>query len=85
MESDNPLSFLNIFLFTPFNFDTQGYLIWLFVSLLFLLLCGLISGAEVAYFSLNSKDNAYLKQKDNEGFANVIKLLENPPELLPVK
>ncbi|MBP6456595.1 MAG: gliding motility-associated protein GldE, partial [Chitinophagaceae bacterium] len=82
MESDNPLSFLNIFLFSPFNFDTQGYFIWLFVSLLFLLCCGLISGAELAFFSLNSKDNAYIKQKDSAAFSNVIRLLENPQKLI---
>lgn len=47
-----------------------------------LLLTALIAGSEVAFFSLSAKDMNYIKQKEDSGYRNVLRLLENPKRLL---
>jgi len=62
--------------------DSQGTTI-LFVLLLFLLVLSFIlSGAEVAFFSLNYKDISVLKTKQQPVYKRIVTLLENPKTLL---
>lgn len=51
------------------------------IILLFLFLMSVTSGAEVAFFTLNTKDINYLKTRNQPSSKSVINLLENP-ELL---
>ncbi len=53
------------------------------VVLIVLLLCSaLISGSEVAYFSLSPKDKSYLDAEDSVASRSILKLLENSERLL---
>jgi gliding motility-associated protein GldE len=60
---------------------TVGIAISIVVVLLLLLISALISGSEVAYFSLNATDKQKL-QKKNKTNQRVLKNLENPERLL---
>src|SRR5690606_11592915 len=51
------------------------------IILLFLFLMSVTSGAEIAFFTLHTKDINYLKTRNQPSSKNVINLLENP-ELL---
>jgi putative hemolysin len=50
--------------------------------LVFLAISFMISGAEVAFFSLNYKDINLLKTKESEPYIKIVKLLEHPKTLL---
>lgn len=52
--------------------------------LIFILLffTALISGSEVALFSLSSKDINYMKQKEDDSYDSVLELIEHPKRLL---
>lgn len=55
----------------------------LVLLLVFLLLCSaLISGSEVAYFSLNNNDVEDLKKEDTSSSARIVKLKDKPRSLL---
>ena len=60
---------------------TLGITIYIAIVLLFLLISALISGSEVAYFSLSASDKHKL-QKKNKTNQTVQKNLENPEKLL---
>ncbi len=64
--------------FHPF---TVSLFISLIIVLLLLLISALISGSEVAYFSLNASDKHKLKKKGKTNH-QVLKNLENPEKLL---
>lgn len=58
-------------------------LIWLLLILVILIICsGLVSGAEVAYFSLNAQDKDDLSKSDQKSDKRVLKLLEDSNYLL---
>lgn len=61
------------------NLQTPAFLIILLIGLL--LLTFTISGAEVALFSLNSKDVNMLKTKQHDAARRIVKLLEEPKEV----
>ena len=68
------------FLFINFN-EINWVVIWLMVSVIILLtFSALISGAEVAFFSLKASDLD--KNSKNKQIRRVIKLLQNPQKLL---
>ncbi len=50
--------------------------------LILLILSALVSGSEVAMFSLSAKDINHLKSKEKSGYDTVLRLLENPKRLL---
>lgn len=72
-------------LYSPFLsaiINTQGTTI-LIVLLLILLFCSfMLSGAEVAYFSLTYKDINMLKTKQQPAYKRIVDLLEHPKTLL---
>jgi gliding motility-associated protein GldE len=61
--------------------NPQGTVILVLVLLLLLLLTFTISGAEVALFSLNSKDLNMLKTKQHASAKRIVTLLETPKEV----
>ena len=76
MDPD-PLSFLIIFL------DVQGSLLIQFILLLLLLITsGLVSGAEVAFFSLTKEQLDSEAEKNSRQMDIIQKMLQNPKRLL---
>lgn len=67
------------FIFLAANPQTPAFLIVLLLILL--LLTFTISGAEVALFSLNSKDVNMLKTKQHDAARRIVRLLEEPKEV----
>lgn len=65
--------------FHPFTIEIG---VALFVVLLLLVSSALISGSEVAYFSLSPSDKKKLRQKRTKTNLRVLKNLENPEKLL---
>lgn len=63
----------------PFSFQIG---IALGIMVLLLILSGLMSGSEVAYFSLSASDKDKLKKSDSSSGERVLKLLEAPKKLL---
>lgn len=53
-----------------------------FIILTLLVFTALISGSEVALFSLSAKDINYMKQKDDDSYKTVLELIEHPKRLL---
>lgn len=54
----------------------------LLLMLLFIVMSALISGSEVAYFSISSKDKTDLEQEKDKASQRVLSLLERPKKLL---
>lgn len=79
MDDDEPLSY---FFLSLDAFQQWDFWLAIFIFLLLLFLSALVSGAEVAFFSLSPEDKATLGEtKDTEG-KEVTDLLERPQELL---
>ncbi len=79
MDDDEPLSY---FFLSLDAFQQWDFWLAIFIFLLLLFLSALVSGAEVAFFSLSPEDRATLSEtKDTEG-KEVTDLLERPQELL---
>ncbi|MFH1321621.1 MAG: gliding motility-associated protein GldE [Bacteroidota bacterium] len=73
-------------IFTTLNFFLQpfslGILIALSAMILLLICSALISGAEVAYFSLNPSNFEWLRNSENKSSRIILDLLERPKQLL---
>ena len=77
-EPNNPLFlFFLIILINSFVSIIQ-----IFFLFFLLLISGIISGSEVAYFSLNSNDINILKSKNNSSLKKILLLLKSPEKLL---
>ncbi|MBS1920022.1 MAG: gliding motility-associated protein GldE [Bacteroidetes bacterium] len=82
MENHSAIYFLyqnDSHFFLAANPQTPAFLIVLLLALL--LLTFTISGAEVALFSLNSKDVNMLKTKQHDAARRIVRLLEEPKEV----
>lgn len=83
METDDPYSWMqligNNITFHPFN---PIFFIWLTVLILLLICSALISGSEVAYFSLSPSDVDKLKRKKSKKTNRILKLIDMPERLL---
>lgn len=64
------------------NLTTNSQIIIGIVIFVLLIFSALISGSEVALFSLSAKDVNYLKQKEDTNHTTLLKLIENPKRLL---
>ncbi|MFN9950935.1 MAG: DUF21 domain-containing protein, partial [Bacteroidota bacterium] len=62
--------------------QTQGATLLVLVLLLLFFLSFVLSGAEVAFFSLTFKDVNLIKTKQQPAYARILKLLEDPKILL---
>ena len=67
---------------TLLSINTQATPALIFILLLLLAFSFMISGSEVAFFSLNYKDINLLKTKQSEPYKRIINLLEQPKILL---
>jgi hypothetical protein len=67
---------------TILSVNAQATPVLLFILLLLLGFSFMISGSEVAFFSLNYKDINLLKTKQTEPYRRIVNLLENPKTLL---
>ncbi len=77
MDTEPPSIFF--ILFSTYSF----FSIFLFIVLIFLLISSaLVSGAEVAFFSLTKKQLQYAKETQFEGIETIEVLLQNPKKLL---
>ncbi|MCT4582562.1 MAG: gliding motility-associated protein GldE [Flavobacteriales bacterium] len=65
-----------------FNPITGEVLVVLILMLVFIVMSALISGSEVAYFSISSKDKTDLESEKDKGGVRVLSLLERPKKLL---
>ena len=82
MESeDPPLVYLADF-HLYFQPPTAGIIFCLIILLLLLICSALISGSEVAFFSLSPSDIAGLKKSKSNASKKVVTLLKNPEQLL---
>lgn len=69
-------------IFPLFTINTQATTVLIVLLLCLLLLSFIVSGAEVAFFSLTYKDINLLKTKQNLSYKRIITLLEDPKKLL---
>lgn len=69
-------------LFTLLSVNAQATPILVLALLILLAFSFMISGSEVAFFSLNYKDINLLKTKQDTGYKRVVALLDNPKTLL---
>ncbi len=81
---DSMLPLLNVFLQNPAPAAAPdvNVLVFLLVIFILLLLTFIVSGAEVAFFSLNYKDLNVLKTRQNNAGRMITRLLEKPKSLL---
>lgn len=79
MDDDEPLSFLALALDAA-----QQWEFWLslVVFVILLLLSGLISSSEIAFFSLDPEEKQQLHDSKDPKYENILKILEKPQELL---
>ncbi|HEX5655298.1 MAG TPA: gliding motility-associated protein GldE [Chitinophagaceae bacterium] len=82
MDSHKVVIFINdFFTFTLLAANAQGNIILGIVLTILLILTFIISGSEVALFSLNNKDINVLKTKQHSAAKRITNLLEEPKEV----
>lgn len=82
MDSHSVFTFLNeAFSFSLLAANLQGTTVLIILLLVLLLLSFTISGAEVALFSLSSKDVNMLKTKEHTAAKRITNLLDEPKEV----
>lgn len=75
---------LLLFQICEISFSVPGpeSFIWLLLSLIFLLLSGLISASEVAFFSLTPQDIDAMEASEQKSDKKILQLLKSPQKLL---
>ena len=83
METAAEYLFINVFLQPVYlaSIDPQSTTVLIILLLALLFFSFVISGAEIAFFSLGNKDINLLKTKQQPAYSRVIDLLEHPKEL----
>ncbi|UYQ93009.1 DUF21 domain-containing protein [Chitinophaga horti] len=76
------ITFTETILLQELATPTPNLVVFLLVIFVLLLLSFIVSGAEVAFFSLNYKDLNVLKTRQNQSGKLITKLLEKPKSLL---
>jgi len=79
LDPGEPYSSIYLDLLLPWNFNV---LIGIFIMLILLLLSALISGSEVAYYSLSPQDKKTLEEDSSKSSQRVLELLKKPKTLL---
>lgn len=64
------------------SIDANATTVLVFLLLFFIFLSFIVSGAEVAFFSLTFKDINYLKTKQENSYRRIVELLDDPKGLL---
>jgi len=73
---------VNFILLNTENLGISTEVILGIIIFVLLFFTALISGSEVALFSLSSKDINYMKQKEDNSYNSVLELIEHPKRLL---
>lgn len=73
---------VNFILLSTENLGISTEVILGIIIFILLFFTALISGSEVALFSLSSKDINYMKQKEDNSYNTVLELIEHPKRLL---
>ena len=73
------LSYINFYLL---SIDPQATTVLIFLLIFFIILSFIVSGSEVAFFSLNYKDISLLKTKQQPSYKRIVDLLDDPKGLL---
>jgi len=76
------LKFIEIINISFINQYSPEAFIGIGIIVILLFLSALVSGSEVAYFSLKTKEAEYIKKKDTANAKRLINLLEQPKKLL---
>ena len=79
MDPGEPYSSIYLDILLPWNYNV---FIGVFLMLILLLLSALISGSEVAYFSLSPQDKRTLEDDSSKASQRVLELLKKPKTLL---
>jgi gliding motility-associated protein GldE len=82
LETVSVTSILNIKLINIAFIDPQASTVLIILLIALLVFSFIVSGAEVAYFSLSNKDINILKTKQQSSYKRVVDLLEEPKTLL---
>ena len=83
LEADEPpLEVPDLFLRILFHPFELQILIWLGILVLLLICSAMISGSEVAFFSLSSAEVRKLRKESKSGNHTAFELLQNPERLL---
>ncbi|SKB38001.1 gliding motility-associated protein GldE [Alkalitalea saponilacus] len=82
MEADSLIQIQSALMFLQFQAFTPGLLLSIIIILLLLLSSALISGSEVAYFSLKPTDLSEMREGESRAGKRAVKHLENPELLL---
>jgi len=83
LDLDEPEKIIN-FISQILYYNNFYFILIIFVVIILVFLSGLISGSEVAYFSLNTQELKKLKNSKNNEFRSSIKLLKDPERLLAI-
>ena len=81
LSSISYIYFLNLGLIQTAG-SVPYYVINIGILILLLFLNAIISGSEVAFFSLTSEERARCRESENSSERNIVKLLDNPQRLL---
>jgi gliding motility-associated protein GldE len=74
--------FFTLFANLTFNRPTIAGIVELVIFAILIIMSALVSGSEVAFFSLNPKNLDYLKKSSQKSHKRILKLLEKPDYLL---
>ncbi len=81
MDPDSNFNLLHATLLND-QLGLNSQIIFTILIVILITISALVSGSEVALFSLSAKDINYIKQKNDYNHQTVLKLLENPKRLL---
>lgn len=82
MTPGDPIQFSTIPLLVQAGIPVSQTMIYFIVLFLLLICAALASGSESAFFSIGPKEKELLRSQDSKSAKLVLKLLENPKELL---
>jgi putative hemolysin len=78
----HPELFNLLYSVNPAAINTQATTVLIFLLIILLLISFIVSGAEVAFFSLSFKELNMLKTKQQPGYKRIVDLMEKPKILL---
>ncbi|MEE9439934.1 MAG: gliding motility-associated protein GldE [Saprospiraceae bacterium] len=82
MDTEPPSSPIGYIFFTSILLFSSGMAFSFIFLLLLIILSALISGSEIAFFSLDSKDIIALNKEDSKSASRILSLKKNPNKLL---
>ena len=84
MNTGEPSSSMLLPLLIQSSVPVSQTMIYFFTLIVLLIFAALASGSESAFFSIGPKEKELLRSQDSRSSKQVLKLLENPKELLAI-